>query len=288
MKNSIILLFAVITLSFSAAWSQEEGTLTKKERIAKGKGIYLLGGPSFRFNNKSDYSGGLNLEAGFLKRLNRITSVGASIGYTKFNFDQSLSNSFENADAIGNNAFLEDGGYEVYVVYMEGGDLNFLSVGLDFKFEFIPFSEERKLSVFGLVKPFLLVSSRSAVSASMEIWYPAIVPYKLPYDSDLNNNWDEGGPPYQNLSSDTPGLERWAADTEFSGGVGLGVGLDYSLKSNLKIFMQSTFKFTLPITHIKTNAFPPSRNDGYYHPDYPFVKEGFSTLNLSVGVSYYF
>lgn len=288
MKNSIILSLVFIALCLQTSWAQEEGTLTKKERIVNGKGIYLLAGPSFRFNNKSDYSGGLNLEAGFLKRLNRITSVGASLNYSKFNFDQSLSNSFENADAIGNNAFLEDGGYEVYVVYMEGGDLNFLSIGLDFKFEFIPFSEERKLSVFGLVKPFLLVSNRSAVSASMEIWYPNNVPYKLPYDSDLNNKWDAGGPPYQYLSSDTPGLERWAADTEFSGGLGLGVGFDYSIKSNIKIFMQSTLEFTLPITHIKTNSFPPSRNDGYYHPDYPFVKEGFSTINLSVGVSYYF
>jgi hypothetical protein len=287
MKNSIILSCLLIALSYSAAWSQEEGTLIKKERIAKGKCFYLLGGPSFRFNNTSDYSGGLNLEAGFLKRLNRITSVGASLNYSKFNFDQWLSNSFENADAIGNNAFLETGGYEVYVVYMEGGDLNFLSVGLDFKFEFIPFSEGRKLSAFGLIKPFFLVSSRSAVSASTEIAYPAIVPYKLPYNSDANNSWDVGDP-FENINADTPGYERWAADTEISGGVAFGVGLDYSIKSNIKIFMQSTLKFTLPITHIKTNAFPASRDGGYDNPEYPFVKEGFSTLNLSVGVSYYF
>ncbi|HRG79206.1 MAG TPA: hypothetical protein PL167_06330 [Cyclobacteriaceae bacterium] len=284
MKNSIILSLVFIALCLQASWAQEEGTLTKKERIVNGKSIYLLAGPSFRFNNKSDYSGGLNLEAGFLKRLNRITSVGASLNYSKFNFDQSLSNSFENADAIGNNAFLEDGGYEVYVVYMEGGNLNFLSVGLDFKLEFIPFSEERKISAYGLIKPFILVSKRSNVSASTELWYSNTNPFILPYDPD---NWS-GGDPYENLSSDTPGLERWAADTEFSGGLGLGAGFDYSIKSNIKIFMQSTLKFTLPITHIKTNSFPPSRNDGYYHPDYPFVKEGFSTINLSVGVSYYF
>lgn len=287
MKNSIILSLVFIALCFHTSWAQEEGTLTKKERIINGKSIYLLAGPSFRFNNKSDYSGGLNLEAGFLKRLNRITSVGGSLTFSKFNFDQSLSNSFENSDAIGNNVFLEDGGYETYVVYMEGGNLNLFSVGLDFKIEFIPFSEDRKFSAFGLIKPFFLVSGRSAVSASTEIWYPDVVPYKLPMDSDPNNNWS-GGDPYEKLSSETPGLERWAADTEFSGGVGLGVGLDYSLKSNIKIFMQSTIKFTLPITHIKTNAFLPSRNDGYYHPDYPFVKEGFSTINLAIGVSYYF
>ncbi len=284
MKNSIILSFILIAVCSSAAWSQEEGAVSKRERIAKGKSIYLLGGPSFRFNNKSDYSGGFNLEAGFLKRLNRITSVGASLTFTKFNFDQSLSNSFDYPDAIGNNVFQEDGGYETYVVFMKGGNLNLFSGGLDFKFEFIPFNEERKISVFGLVKPFFLVSSRSAVSASTELWYSNTIPFTLPYDPD---NWS-GGDPYENLSSDTPGLERWAADTEFSGGVGLGIGLDYSLKSNLKIFMQSTVKFTLPITHIKTNAFPPSRNDGYYHPDYPFVKEGFSTINIAMGISYYF
>lgn len=287
MKKSIIASCVLIAVYSSVAWSQEEGTLTKKERITKGKSFYLLGGPSFRFNNKSDYSGGLNLEAGFLKRLNRITSVGASIAYSKFNFDQSLSNSFENADAIGNNAFLEVGGYEVYVVYMEGGNLNLFSVGLDFKIEFIPFNEERKLSAFGLFKPFLLVSSRSAVSALTELHFPDIVPYKLPYNSDPNNNWSAGDP-FENLNEDTPGYEHWAADTEISGGVGLGVGLDYSLKSNVKIFMQSTLKFTLPITHIKTNSFPATRDGGYNNPEYPFVKEGFSTINLAVGISYYF
>lgn len=287
MKNSIILSLVSIALCLQTSWAQEEGTITKKERIVNGKSIYLLAGPSFRFNNKSDYSGGLNLEAGFLKRLNRITSVGASLNYSKFRYDQSLSNSFENADAIGNNAFQEDGGYEVYVVAMEGGDLNFVSVGLDFKFEFIPFKEERKLSAYGIIKPFLLVSNRSEVSASTKIYYVDSVPYKLPYNSDPNNNWS-GGDSFESINADTPGYERWASATEFTGGVGLGIGLDYSLKSNIKIFMQSTLKFTLPITHIKTNAFPPSRNDGYYHPEYPFVKEGFSTINLAIGVSYYF
>lgn len=281
MKNSIIVSFTLIAVCNSVAWSQDEGTHIKKERITNGECFYLLGGSSFRFNNKSDYSGGLNLEAGFLKRLNRITSVGASITFSKFSFDQSLSNSFGNPDAIGNNIFQEDGGYEVYVVFMDGGNLNLFSGGFDLKFEFIPFNEERKFSAFGLIKPFFLVSKRSDVSASTELWFANTIPFDDPA------NWS-GGDPYENLSSETPGLERWAADTEFCGGVGLGMGLDYSLKSNIKIFIQSTVKFTLPITYIKTNEFPPSRNDGYYHPDYPFVKEGFSTINLSIGVSYYF
>lgn len=285
MKNSIILSLVSIALCLQTSWAQEEGTITKKERIVNGKSIYLLAGPSFRFNNKSDYSGRLNLEAGFLKRLNRITSVGASLNYSKFNYDQSLSNSFENADAIGNNAFLEDGGYEVYVVSMEGGDLNFLSIGFDFKFEFIPFNEERKFSAYGIINPFLLVSNRSEVNASTAIWYSNTNPFTLPYDE---SNWSGAGDLFESINADTPGYERWASATEFTGGVGLGIGLDYSLKSNIKIFMQSTLKFTLPITHIKTNAFPPSRNDGYYHPEYPFVKEGFSTINLALGVSYYF
>lgn len=287
MKSSTILSLGLVIMCFSTGWSQDEGTIVKKERIVKGKSIYLLAGPSFRFNNKSDYSGGLNLEAGFLKRLNRITSVGGSLNFSKFSFDQPLSNSFENEKAIGNNAFLEDGGYEVYVVRMSGGNLNFISVGLDIKFEFIPFSESRKLSAFGLIKPFMLISTRSDISASTEIRYPDIVPYKLPYNSDPNNNWS-GGDPFEDISSNSPGREQWAAATEFSGGLGVGVGLDYSVKSNLKIFMQSIVKFSLPITHIKTGAFPGSREDGYYNPDYPLVKEGFSTLNISLGVSYYF
>ena len=285
MKNSIILSLVLTTLCLQTSWAQEEGTVTKKERIVNGKSIYLLVGPTFRFNNKSDYSGGLNLEAGFLKRLNRITSVGASIGYTKLNFSHSLSNSFYNEDAIGNNAFIEDGGYEVYVDTLKGGNLNFLSVGLDLKFEFIPFSEARKLSAYGIIKPFLLVSGRSAVSALTRIFYSNTNPMILPFNED---NWS-GGDLLGNFNSESSGREHWASSTEISGGVGLGIGLDYSVKSNIKIFMQSTLKFTLPITHIKTNSFLPLRtNDGYNNKDYPFVKEGFSTINLAVGVSYYF
>jgi len=285
MKNSIVLSLVFIALFLQASWAQEEGTLTKKERIVNGNSIYLLVGPSFRFNNKSDYSGGLNLEVGFLKRLNRITSIGASIGYTKFNFDQSLSDSFKNADAIGNNAFIEDGGYEVYVDTLKGGNLNFLSVGLDFKLEFIPFSEARKLSAYGIVKPFLLVSGRSEVSALTRIYYSDTNPMILPYN---NVNWSGDGELLGNFNSQSSGRGHWASTTEISGGVGLGVGIDYSLKSNIKIYMQSALKFTLPITHIKTNAFPASRERGYNNKDYPFVKEGFSTINLAVGVSYYF
>lgn len=92
-----------------------------------------------------------------------------------------------------------------------------------------------------------------------------------------------GGDFFENVT-----YPRLVADTEISGGVGLGAGLDYSLKPNIKIFLQSTLKFTLPITHIKTNAFPALRDGGYNNPEYPFVKEGFSTINLAVGVSYYF
>jgi len=278
--NWSLLLLALLTYSTTKA--QDEGTLSKMERVSTSKSFYLFGGPSYKFGgNNGDYCCGLNLEAGYLKRVNRILSIGPALSFTRFFYDESISDSFGDSDASGNNIYQVDGGYEVYVVYLEGGDLNFFSAGFNLKFDFIPYEEGKKISFYGIVKPYLLVSKRSELTASVELWF-----------ANENNPLDDpagwsGGDEIDDLSPETPGLERWAADTEVTAGTNLGIGAELALPSGFGLFLQSTVGLTLPITYINTSEFSPT-DAGYYHKDYPFVKKGFTTLNIAIGVAYHF
>lgn len=280
------LLFGLLLYGAPAS-SQDEGTIVKKERVSKGKSFYLIGGPSFRFGgNKSDYSGGLNLEAGYLVRLNRILTIGPSISFTKFSYDPAISDRFANPNAEGNNIYQQDDGpglgYEVYVVHMKGGDLGFLTAGFNVKVDFIPSSEERRFNVYGIVKPYMLFLSRSEVTANVDLWYANNTD---PLDDP--KNWSGGGS-FDYLTSSTAGLEDWAATSQFSAGMNLGVGAEYSLPSGFSLFVQGTLGMTLPVTYINTSEFPPYKMSGYYHPDYPFVKKGFTSMNISLGAAYRF
>jgi len=284
-SNWYLLVFGLVISH--AVTAQDEGTLTKLERVATSKSFYFTVGPSYKFgNNSGDYCCGLHLEAGFLKRINRVLSIGPALSFGKFNYDEAISDSFGDDEATGNNMFQEDDGpglgYEVYVVYLEGGDLNFFSAGLNAKINFIPDDQGKKFSVYGIVKPFILLSKRSEVTASVELWYANV---SDPLDDPAD--WS-GGDQIDDLSPETPGLERWAAETEVSGGMNLGVGAEYALSSGFVLFVQSTVGLTLPITYINTSEFAPLKTTGYYHDDYPFVKKGFTTLNVSLGVAYRF
>jgi len=279
MRIRFLLLFIALT-TYHVVFAQDEGTITKKVRVTRGKSAYFFAGPSYRFgSNDGDYSGGLNLEAGYLVRLNRIVSVGPSLSFSKFSYDESISDSFGDEDATGNNIFTD--AYVVNIVYMEGGDLTHFSAGFDVKIDFIPMADDRKFNVYGLVKPFVLLSSRADVSATVEPW-------QMPVLGDPPSEYYYTGPPDDFLDSETDGYSRWGAEKEFSGGLNLGVGGEYSLPSGLSFLAQASFRMTLPITYVNTSAFDPSIATGYYHPDYPFVKEGFTTLNISLGVSYRF
>lgn len=280
MRKRFLPFLFILLMTCQAVFAQDEGTISKKERVTRGKSIYFFGGPSFRFgNNNGDYSGSLNLEAGYLLRLNRIVSIGPSLSFSKFNYDEEISDSFGNEDATGNNIFTDV--YEVKIVYMEGGGLTHFSAGFNVKFDFIPMADDRKFNIYGLVKPFLLLSSRAEVSAIVEPWQMLVL-------GDPPSEYYYTGPPDEFLDSESTDLSYWGAETEFSGGLNLGVGGEYSLPSGLSFLVQASFQMTLPITYINTSAFDPSTLTGFYHPDYPFVKEGFTTLNISFGASYRF
>lgn len=287
-KIKWVIFVASIVIFYAPLFSQDEGTLAKKGQFTKGKSFYFTSGPSFRFgNNRSDYSGGLNLEAGFLKRVNRILSIGPSISYTKFDYDESISDSFGDPTADGNNILYGDdidNAYEVRVVYMEGGDLRLISLGLNLKVNFIPFSETKKISVYGIAKPFVLLSKRTELSATVEHYYPPMDPGGPAPDD--RSTWGNLADIPEELSPEDGGpYDDWAANTEFSGGMNVAVGAEYTLPSGVAFFLQGTIGLTLPITHINTSEHP---NTYDQFADYPFVKKGFTTLNIAIGIAYSF
>jgi hypothetical protein len=262
--RSVLFTFAVFLFIQYSGNAQDEGPITKKARVlSKATTVYFVIGPSFPMGG--DYNGGLNLQAGLLKRLNRIVSVGPFVSFTKFN-----------SDAAAKDIFIEEGGYEIKIVRMQGGDLKFFSVGMDVKFNFIPAERIKKFSMYAIVKPFLLISSRSAVSGNAETWYRDDI------GDDKGTTWYYGGTTEQ-LSPD-----RWNAETEFSGGMHAGVGGEWIMASGLSLLLQSTAGFTLPVSHIDTSSFKQTLADGYNNADYPFAKQSFSSIALSLGVAYTF
>src|SRR3989337_3602771 len=85
-KLYVLILFSAFITIVNA---QDEGTIVKKARLERSKGIFIGGGPSFTLGkNIGDYSKGLNFEAGYLTRLNRVISIGPSISYISFKYDQ--------------------------------------------------------------------------------------------------------------------------------------------------------------------------------------------------------
>lgn len=281
MQRALYFILLIVPLSFQIAFSQDEGVLVKKREVSKPQSIFFSLGPGFRFvKNTSDYSGGFGLELGFLKRLNRNLSVGPSISYTKFHYDESISNSFSNPDAEGNNIFYEPGGYEIHITHLSGGNLSLLTAGYNIQFNFIPISELKKFSVYGFTKPFLLLASREAVTGTYDIYYADAVPPGDPSDWSIST---------ENNPASSP---EWAADTEFSVGLNLGVGAEYRLPSGLEFNFQIAMGSTLPITSVWTNEFPNTLiNSGSglaVDPAYPLAKKGFATLTLSIGAAYNF
>ena len=94
--KKITCLAGFLLLSAGTLFAQDEGVISKRERIDRSKSVFVGLGPSFTFGeNIGDYSVGLNFEAGFVKRLNRVLSIGPSISYVvvHYGLNQLLSDS---------------------------------------------------------------------------------------------------------------------------------------------------------------------------------------------------
>lgn len=281
--NLCLLISSILT------YGQDEGAIIKKERFEFGKSLFFMAGPEFHFGKKADYTSGYTLKAGYIKRVNRIITLGPVLGFSRFAFQPSYANSYKNGNEKGNNIFqVNDENddlflYYVFVVNMRGGNLNQFNLGLNTRINFMPYNADKKVSVYGIVEPFLLVSNRSKVTATTDVWSVQNFPFEDPkeWDSDSRELYEE-------LSPDSPGRSHWANKTEFAGGINVGLGIEISLPTNWKMYVQPALRYTLPITHINTAKYPALSVEGYKNPKYPFSKESFSTLGILLGIAHNF
>lgn len=274
------LVFLWLTLLTINLYSQDEGLIERRTRFEHPHSIGFQIGPLFRLG-KADYSGGYEVTIGYSNRINRILTIGPKLSFAKFRFQPSLTNSYSDSDVKGNNVFQSDTSfYEIYVVSFRGGNLTQLSLGLNLKLDFKPYTSGQRIRYYIIAEPFILVSQRSSLSSISRIWYFSQSPSE---DSSLWSGGDievEEGP-------NTPGRQKWTSSNELTGGAQLGMGFELELPGNWSVLLQPTLRYTLPITHIKTSSYP-RESLKYSNTNFPMVKESFSTVGILVGLSHHF
>ncbi|RAW01177.1 hypothetical protein [Pseudochryseolinea flava] len=287
---------AFLVLTSLAANAQDEGAIVKKERLALSQGVFVGLGPSITFGkNIGDYGIGFNAEIGFMKRLNRVLSIGPSLSYQTFKYDAEETGS--------NNAFLGDetqndnGDYFIpgMVVDFDGGTINMYSLSVNFKLNFIPVTDNSKVSVYGFAKPFVSMASRTDVKGDARIFAVYDEMGDGAYDEEdlifgYNNYyidlpWEAGDPTWSQLGIDIS--DDLKAETKVTGGIFIGPGVEFMPAKKVSIYAQLAFGYTFPVSFISTEKY--EGNDlNKVDEKYPIVEEGFPSLNVQAGVSFNF
>jgi hypothetical protein len=278
--KKFILGFLVLLLLSTSLYAQDEGTAVAQTRFERDKSIYIGGGPSIPFgDNLGDYSLGLNFEAGFFKRLNKVMSIGPNISYLSFKYD---------ADETYPYYYDPTNDYAIESS-LSGGDVSLLSIGFNFKLNFVPVSDNSVFSLYGIGNPFVSFVSRGECIQSGDFYE----------DIDGDIVYDDFSFSVDYSPDDYPALKE---ESKVSGGVHLGIGFEINPTKKVSVFGQATFSYTLPITYVATNSFLKEEDqyfDGndriyydaeqsFYLDEFPIKENGFSALSFKLGVSFNF
>ena len=297
MRKSVGLAFLILITH--TLFAQDEGTIVKRERIDKNHGVFLALGPSFTLGkNIGDYSTGLNIEAGFMKRLNRILSMGPSLSYIKFKYDPSFVKS-ENADDLYVGKVDDVNGWTEYYglpdnqqftigyfLKLNGGDISLTSLAWNIKLNLIPITDRSRFSVYGFAKPFVSYSQRSAVTGKGEraVYQQYVGTDDYLYTTTDNlyyyDDYDEAWGP----SSQFPALKK---ESKVTGGIFVGPGVEFNPAKTISIFGQAAFGYTFPISYVSTKSYPQTLAS-YTNKDFPIVEKGFPSISIQVGATYNF
>jgi hypothetical protein len=307
--KKVICLAGCLLLSGYILHAQDEGVIKKRERIDRSKSIFLSGGGAAPFGkNIGDYSFGTSIEIGFLKRLNRILSVGPSVSYSRFKYDPEVTTadrdafygkgdvSIEYASAYDtwNDKYNLDESYEyAYVLTLEGGNVSLISLSANIKINFIPVTDNRIVSVYGFAKPFVTYAKREAVSGSGKRWiWQAYEDKKgttteaddILYYNQTNSGWVADGYVENWNSNGYPALKE---ESSVTGGIFIGPGVEFAPAKAFSGFFQVAFGYTFPVSYVSTKSYD-NTIQSYVDDEFPIVKKGFPSLNLQLGVSYNF
>ena len=289
--------------------AQDEGTIVKRERIDKDNGIFLgLGGSATTGKNIGDYKIGFNVELGFQKRLNRIFSIGPSLSYQNFQYDPEETNKDRNAYVgTGDPANwktkynLQSANYDYgYVLTLDGGDLNLISLGVNLKLNFVPIKENSKFSVYGFAKPFVSVASRGEVNGSdqrytYEIYEDINNTPTNPNDDVLHFNLNNDTLYPDQLYNADKNQNTWGPNeydalkskTKVTGGIFLGPGIELFPNNTFSFFLQAAFGYTFPVNYVSTESYETTVTS-YVDENFPMTTKGFPSINVQFGGSFNF
>jgi hypothetical protein len=271
MTRIILVLF--FSSSFLVAIGQDEGAVVKKERIQMDKGIFVGGGISIAAgSNLGDYSTGINFEGGYMKRLNRVLSVGGSISYLSFKYDAEVTKSKPDVNGTGLSpdfyydtqaATINDG----YYLTLTGGDVSIISIAANLKFNFVPVKDNSTISVYGFAKPFIASATVSSISGLAEYYY-----------YDVNDNWVAG--PSNN------GSGSYDSKTSITGGIYVGPGIEINPAKAISFYAQASFGYTFPLDIVSTRSYGNDYNIDLSNNEFPLKSLGFTSINFSAGISF--
>ena len=297
MRKPLFLAGLIIFVS-QALSAQDEGTIVKRERIERDKGIYLLLGPSFTLGkNIGDYSVGFNLEAGFTKRLNRILSVGPSLSFVQFDYDPTVTEAGNKNTFIGG-PFTDNTGtyYEGLYIDFTGGDISLTSLAVNLKLNAVPIKDNTKFSFYVFAKPFVAYSSRSEVEGKAS--------YLVNYD-DIENSGDwiiydefdwTAGNTYVKNTYNIDVSQDMKEESKVTGGIYIGPGIELFPTRKFSAFIQVALGYTFPITYVSTEYYNKEGNKNNLQTmitsgdieKYPMLKKGFPSIGVQFGASYNF
>ncbi|MDH4091855.1 MAG: hypothetical protein OEV74_14530 [Cyclobacteriaceae bacterium] len=298
----LYLLACLILLCIEFATAQDEGVITRKERIDRSNSFFFGFGPSFTLgDNIGDYSVGFNFETGFQKRLNRVLSIGPSISYLSFRYDPDVT-SVSGSAYVGNgdpNGWgakyaLPNLNYNYgYVITLEGGNLSLFSFAVNLKLNLVPIKDNSKFSVYGFAKPFITYVTRGEVTGS-DVRYTYEIYEDLGSSGSINDDilyYNLGdGTFYQDGYTGNWGPNSYDAlksGTEITGGIFIGPGIEVMPTKVVSIFLQAAFVYTFPVTFVSTQSYEPSI-ESYLDDNFPMTKKGFPSVNIQLGLSFNF
>lgn len=297
MKKSICLAGCLLLCAYMLM-AQDEGVIKKRERIDRSKSIFIGGGGSFTLDkNIGDYSAGFNVEAGFVKRLNRILSIGPSLSYLSFKYDPEQTG-FNNIFVGGPYYDAQSDIYYHQGLYFDlsGGKLSLISLALNLKLNFIPVKDNSKVSVYAFAKPFITMATRQEVKGRGIL----LENYgDVESTADWQNKIDEfdwrAGSAYVEQTYGIEVSDKLKKQNQVTGGIFIGPGVEFFPAGKISGFIQASIGYTFPVSYISTKAYENSENYGNdldvfldNIEDYPITKKGFPSVNLQLGVSFNF
>jgi hypothetical protein len=257
--------------------AQDEGKITKRERIERDKSIFIGGGVSSS-NALADYSVGVNFEAGFSKRINRIVSLGGSLSYLNFAYDQKIapgasvidplkissfpSNFYYSSASLTDPTFINVGG----LLFVSGSNISLFSLALNLKVNFVPIKDNTKISVYGFAKPFVSRATSSSGSVTLDGVF-------------VNNQFKLTRVNTPDSKTNIP----FDSQSVITGGIFIGPGLEILPNNPISFFLQATFGYTFPLDESSIKTLP--RDIDKWPTSIPVKSTGFTSVNFVGGIS---